>query len=301
MQLLVRLYTPTGGTVSIDGHDLTGMSSASVRSQVLLVTQEAQLFDGTVTENILFGRPGATEEQVIDAAKTLGAHEAVTGLRNGYETRVGERGSRLSVGERQLIALARAMLADPRVIVLDEAVSSVDPARQRLVLSAIRRLLEGRTAVVVAHWLPLVEDLDQVFVIEDGRIVESGLPVELFTAGGRLTELCDAQEGRTPRNTPERTTPMSDTNLGNMFWNATQQTPTATAEEPKKASSCCGPKPAAEAAPAEPKKTSSCCGPKPAADSAAAPKKTSSCCGPKPAATTETEGAAAPKKSSCCG
>lgn len=124
------------------------------------------------------------------------------GLRNGYETRVGERGSRLSVGERQLIALARAMLADPRVIVLDEAVSSVDPARQRLVLSAIRRLLEGRTAVVVAHWLPLVEDLDQVFVIEDGRIVESGLPVELFTAGGRLTELCDAQEGRTPRNTP---------------------------------------------------------------------------------------------------
>jgi len=202
MQLLVRLYTPTGGTVSIDGHDLTGMSSASVRSQVLLVTQEAQLFDGTVTENILFGRPEATEEQVIDAAKTLGAHEAIMGLRNGYETRVGERGSRLSVGERQLIALARAMLADPRVIVLDEAVSSVDPERQRLVLSAIRRLLEGRTAVVVAHWLPLVEDLDQVFVIEDGRIVESGLPVELFTAGGRLTELCDAQEGRTHKNTP---------------------------------------------------------------------------------------------------
>ncbi|WP_329418329.1 ABC transporter ATP-binding protein [Streptomyces sp. NBC_01268] len=200
MQLLVRLYTPTGGTVRIDGHDLAGISSASVRSQVLLVTQEAQLFDGTVTENILFGRPEATEEQVVEAARAVGAHEVIAGLRDGYRTRVGERGSRLSVGERQIIALARAMLADPRVIVLDEAISSVDPERQRLVFAAIRRLLDGRTAIVVAHWLTLVEDLDQVFVLEDGRIVESGRPVELLTAGGRLTELCQAQEGRTRKN-----------------------------------------------------------------------------------------------------
>ncbi|WP_151772151.1 ABC transporter ATP-binding protein [Streptomyces abyssomicinicus] len=201
MQLLVRLYTPTSGAVRVDGHDLAGISSASVRSQVLLVTQEAQLFDGTVTENILFGRPEATEGQVVEAARAVGADEVIAGLRDGYATRVGERGSRLSVGERQLIALARAMLADPRVIVLDEAVSSVDPDRQRVVFAAIRRLLEGRTAIVVAHWLALVEDLDQVFVLEDGRIVESGRPVELLTAGGRLTELCQAQEGRTRQNT----------------------------------------------------------------------------------------------------
>lgn len=200
MQLLVRLYTPTGGTVRIDGHDLADMTSASVRSQVLLVTQEAQLFDGTVAENILFGRPDATEEQVVEAARAVGAHEVISDLRDGFQTRVGERGSRLSVGERQIIALARAMLADPRVIVLDEAISSVDPDRQRIVFAAIRRLLEGRTAIVVAHWLTLVEDLDQVFVLEDGRIVESGLPVELLTAGGRLTELCQAQEGRTHKN-----------------------------------------------------------------------------------------------------
>ncbi|MCM1965374.1 ABC transporter ATP-binding protein [Streptomyces sp. NPDC002812] len=201
MQLLVRLYTPTSGTVRIDGHDLTDMSSSSVRSQVLLVTQEAQLFDGTVAENILFGRPEATEEQVVEAARAVGAYEVISDLRNGFQTRVGERGSRLSVGERQIIALARAMLADPRVIVLDEAISSVDPDRQRIVFAAIRRLLEGRTAIVVAHWLTLVEDLDQVFVLEDGRIVESGRPVELLTAGGRLTELCQAQEGRTHKNT----------------------------------------------------------------------------------------------------
>ncbi|MGW1772017.1 ABC transporter ATP-binding protein [Streptomyces sp. NPDC002104] len=201
MQLLVRLYTPTSGTVRIDGHDLTDMSSSSVRSQVLLVTQEAQLFDGTVSENILFGRPDATEEQVVEAARAVGAYEVISDLRNGFQTRVGERGSRLSVGERQIIALARAMLADPRVIVLDEAISSVDPDRQRIVFAAIRRLLEGRTAIVVAHWLTLVEDLDQVFVLEDGRIVESGRPVELLTAGGRLTELCQAQEGRTHKNT----------------------------------------------------------------------------------------------------
>jgi ABC-type multidrug transport system fused ATPase/permease subunit len=204
MQLLIRLYKPTSGAIRIDGHDLAGVSRASVRSQVLLVTQEAQLFDGTVSENIRFGRPEATDEEVIAAAKAVGAHDVVVELTQGYETRVGERGSRLSVGERQIVALARAMLADPRLIILDEAVSSVDPERQRTVLAAIRRLLEGRTAVVVAHWLTLVEDLDQVFVMEDGRIVESGPPVELLTAGGRLAELCDVQSGQIRETNPER-------------------------------------------------------------------------------------------------
>ncbi|MET0134683.1 MAG: ABC transporter ATP-binding protein [Kibdelosporangium sp.] len=204
MQLLVRLYTPTSGTIRIDGHDLAQVSRASVRSQVLLVTQEAQLFDGTVAENIRFGRPEATDDDVIAASKAVGAHDVIIELTQGYETRVGERGSRLSVGERQIVALARAMLADPRLIILDEAVSSVDPERQRTVLAAIRRLLEGRTAVVVAHWLTLVEDLDQVFVMEDGRIVESGPPVELLTAGGRLAELCDVQAGQSTEENNER-------------------------------------------------------------------------------------------------
>ncbi|GAA3017034.1 ABC transporter ATP-binding protein [Streptosporangium longisporum] len=196
MQLLVRFYTPTSGTIHIDGHDLSQVSRSSVREQVLLVTQEAQLFDGTVAENIRFGRPEATEEEIAEAARALGAHEVIAGLGEGYRTRVGERGSRLSTGERQLVALTRAMLADPKVIILDEAVSSVDPARQRTVLAAIRRLLEGRTAIVVAHWLTLVEDLDRVFVLEEGRITESGTPVELLTRDSRLAELCKVQTGQ---------------------------------------------------------------------------------------------------------
>jgi ABC-type multidrug transport system fused ATPase/permease subunit len=193
MQLLVRLYTPTSGAIRIDGRDLATVSRSSVRNQVLLVTQEAQLFDGTVTENIRFGRPDATDDEVVAAATSVGADEVIRGLGQGYSTRVGERGSRLSVGERQLVALARAMLADPRIIILDEAVSSVDPERQRVVVAAIRHLLAGRTAVVVAHWLALVEDLDRVFVLEHGRIVESGRPVELLTTHGRLAELLSVQ------------------------------------------------------------------------------------------------------------
>jgi ABC-type multidrug transport system fused ATPase/permease subunit len=204
MQLLVRLYTPTSGTIRIDGHDLSTVSRSSVRNQVLLVTQEAQLFDGTVAENIRFGKPDATDDEVVAAATSVGADEVIAELSQGYGTRVGERGSRLSVGERQLVALARAMLMDPKVIILDEAVSSVDPARQRIVLAAIRRLLDGRTAVVVAHWLALVEDLDQVFVLEDGRIVESGNPVELLTAHGRLAELLDVQNRQDKQETNGR-------------------------------------------------------------------------------------------------
>ena len=204
MPLLVRLYTPTSGTIRIDGHDLSAVSRSSVRNQVLLVTQEAQLFDGTVAENIRFGRPDATDDEVVAAATSVGADEVIAELGQGYATRVGERGSRLSVGERQLVALARAMLMDPKVIILDEAVSSVDPARQRVVLAAIRRLLDGRTAVVVAHWLALVEDLDQVFVLEDGRIVESGNPVELLTAHGRLAELLDVQNRQDKQETNGR-------------------------------------------------------------------------------------------------
>jgi ABC-type multidrug transport system fused ATPase/permease subunit len=204
MQLLVRLYTPTSGAIRIDGHDLSTVSRSSVRNQVLLVTQEAQLFDGTVAENIRFGKPDATDDEVVAAATSVGADEVIAELGQGYGTRVGERGSRLSVGERQLVALARAMLMDPKVIILDEAVSSVDPARQRIVLAAIRRLLDGRTAVVVAHWLALVEDLDQVFVLEDGRIVESGNPVELLTAHGRLAELLDVQNRQDKQETNGR-------------------------------------------------------------------------------------------------
>lgn len=196
MQLLARLYTPTSGQIRIDGHDLSLVSRSSVRGQVLLVTQEAQLFDGTVTENIRFGRPEATDAQAVEAARAVGADEVISALREGYQTKVGERGSRLSVGERQLVALARAMLADPPVIILDEAVSSVDPARQRAVLAAIRKLLAGRTAVIVAHWLALIEDLDTVFVLEDGRIVEDGNPKELLDGAGRLADLCKAQAGQ---------------------------------------------------------------------------------------------------------
>jgi ABC-type multidrug transport system fused ATPase/permease subunit len=194
MQLLVRFYAPTAGRVRIDGDDLGGVSLESLRSQVVIVPQEALLFDGTILDNIRFGRPDATDDEITQAARDIGADQVFAALPRGYQTKVGERGRKLSVGERQLIALTRAMLADPRIVVLDEAISSVDPERQREVHAAARRLLAGRTAFIVAHWLELVEDADRVIVMDDGRIVESGTPGELIARpGGRLARLWHTQ------------------------------------------------------------------------------------------------------------
>lgn len=200
VKLLARYYEPDHGTIRLDGRDIRELSLSSLRSNVIVVAQEAQLFSGTIMDNIRFARPDAGDEEIIEAARAVGADEVISALPKGYQTQIGERGSRLSVGERQLIALARAMLADRRIVVLDEALSSVDPVRQRAVLAATRNLLAGRTAIIIAHWLELAADADRVVVMEHGRIVESGTPDELRARGGRFAELWAAQrEGSASR------------------------------------------------------------------------------------------------------
>ncbi|HET9893336.1 MAG TPA: ABC transporter ATP-binding protein [Streptosporangiaceae bacterium] len=193
VHLLVRYYEPDSGTIRLDDLDLSTIASSSVRANVIVVAQEAQLFAGSVMENIRFARTEATDDEVVEAARAVGADDVIAGLPKGYDTSVGDRGRRLSVGERQLVALARAMLADRRIVVLDEAVSSVDPVRQRAVLAATRKLLAGRTAIIVAHWLDLVREADRVIVLEAGRIVENDTPANLLASSGRFADLWTTQ------------------------------------------------------------------------------------------------------------
>jgi ABC-type multidrug transport system fused ATPase/permease subunit len=189
-KLATRFYDPTGGAVLLDGIDLRRIASEDLRRAVVMVTQENYLFSGTVADNIRFGRPDATDEQVESAATSLGAHEFIAALPQGYATPVSNRGGLLSAGQRQLVAFARAFLADPAVLILDEATSSLDIPSERLVQQALGTILAGRTAVVIAHRLSTVENADRVLVLEHGRIVEDGAPSELVAAGaGRYSDL----------------------------------------------------------------------------------------------------------------
>jgi ABC-type multidrug transport system fused ATPase/permease subunit len=188
-KLLARFYDPTDGRITIDGTDLRDASQASLRRQLGIVPQEGFLFAGTVVENIAFGRPGASREDVEAAARAVGADEFIERLEDGYETQLGERGSRLSLGQRQLIAFARALLADPRVLILDEATSSVDIGTERKIERALRRLLHGRTAFIIAHRLSTIRDADLIVVLEHGRVVEQGTHDELLAARGLYTSL----------------------------------------------------------------------------------------------------------------
>jgi ABC-type multidrug transport system fused ATPase/permease subunit len=188
-KLLARFYDPTHGRITIDGHDLRDITQASLRRQLGIVPQEGFLFAGTVTENIAFGRPDATPEQVVRAAQAVGAHEFILRLEDGYETQLQERGSRLSLGQRQLIALARALLADPRILILDEATSSVDIGTERKIEEALRLLLAGRTAFIIAHRLSTIRDADLIVVLEHGEIVEQGSHDELLQRRGLYTSL----------------------------------------------------------------------------------------------------------------
>jgi ATP-binding cassette subfamily B protein len=188
-KLLARFYDPTGGRLTIDGIDLRDVSQASLRGQLGIVPQEGFLFAGTVRENIAFGRPDASLEDVVSATRTVGADEFVRRLEDGYDTQLGERGTRLSLGQRQLVAFARALLADPRILILDEATSSVDIGTEREIERALRRLLADRTAFIIAHRLSTIRGADLIVVLEHGRIVEQGSHDELMTRGGLYTSL----------------------------------------------------------------------------------------------------------------
>jgi ATP-binding cassette subfamily B protein len=202
INLLAKFYQPASGQILIDGHDLARVQSASLRRQLALVLQQNFLFAGTVLENIRVGRHGACDADCIDAALRLDCLDAFESLPNGLQTQVGERGGNLSHGQRQLICFARALLADPKILVLDEATSSIDMITESRIQAALHRLLAGRTSFVIAHRLSTIRHADQVLVLAGGRIVEQGTHDELVRCSGAYTALYKrfVESAQTDRN-----------------------------------------------------------------------------------------------------
>jgi ATP-binding cassette subfamily B protein len=188
-KLIGRFYDPSSGTVELDGVDLRKLSDDDLRKAVVMVTQEAYLFSGTVAENIALGKPEATKEEIENAAKAVGAHEFILSLPDGYDTDVNKRGGRVSAGQRQLISFARAFIADPTVLILDEATSSLDIPSERMVQKGLQTLLAGRTAIIIAHRLSTVSIADRVVVMEHGKIIEDDKPAVLIAGTGKFAKM----------------------------------------------------------------------------------------------------------------
>lgn len=193
--LIARFYDVSGGAVKIDGHDVRDITQRSLHRQIGLVPQDSFLFSGSIADNIRFGRPQASDAEVQAAAELANAHAFISAKPDGYQTRVQEGASNLSVGQRQLLCIARAILTDPRILILDEATSNVDSLTESLIQDALRKLLEGRTAVVIAHRLSTIRSADSICVIQDGRIVEQGTHDELLARRGAYATLIERQYG----------------------------------------------------------------------------------------------------------
>lgn len=191
--LISRFYDPTFGTVKIDGIDIKTVDLESLRSQMGIMLQDSFLFSDTIKKNIRYGKLDATDDEVIKAAKSVNAHEFIMNLEDGYDTNVNERGSRLSLGQRQLIAFARALIANPRILILDEATANIDTETELLVQDGIKKLMAGRTSIVIAHRLSTIRDCDKIFVLSHGKIVESGTHEELLSNNGPYRNLYSAQ------------------------------------------------------------------------------------------------------------